>query len=203
VRFVAFAAALVALVGSGCSTPRTASGTLDAGKQRVTRLVLDTAHSLPPTVTFRPPSLVGTQPCRKTIAGYVVGKTGARRAEVPLIVYTPTNESVPSLLGQIEDAWRRAGYRLDLSRSKEGRFPQVRATTPDGDNVVATAFAAPFTIKNAGESYTDYVRRAKAAGIDPMTEFVWSTVPVGRQTKSTLIATQIDLYSVSQCLRGS
>jgi len=167
VRFVAFAAAiagvlLMAVLTGGCSTPRTASGTLDEGKQRVTRLILDTAHSLPPTVTFRPPSFVGTQPCNKTFASYVVGKTGARRAEVPLLVYTPDGVKAQDLLRDIERGWTDAGYRLDLSRSKEDRFPQVRAITPDGDNVVATAFATADAVKS-----------------------------------------QIDLYAVSQCLRGS
>ena len=76
----------VAILGGGCSTPKTASGTLETGKQQVTQLVLDAAHALPATASFTPPTEVGTQPCRKTVLGYVIGRTGAHRAEVPLIV---------------------------------------------------------------------------------------------------------------------
>src|SRR4051812_46734284 len=62
---------------AGCSTPHTGGGTLDEGRQRVAGLVLEAAHALPATVTFAPPTEVGEQPCRKTVAGYVIGKTGA------------------------------------------------------------------------------------------------------------------------------
>ena len=124
------------------------------------QLVLEAAHALPATVHFDPPTEVGTQPCRKTVAGYVIGKTGAHRAEVPLIVKTPPAKS-RAMLDVIKDAWSKAGYRLDLSRINESGFPQVRAHAPEGYDVVATAFVPP---------------RAPA---------------------------QIDLYAVSQCLRGS
>jgi hypothetical protein len=164
-RFAAFAGVLGAIViAAGCSSPGTASGTLEAGKQRVTELVLDAAHALPATTTFTPPTLVGTQTCRKSFAGYAAGSTGAHRAEVPLIVYPPTPAA--PLLADIEVAWKKAGYRLDRSRIHEDRFPQLSATTPDGFKVVATAFAQP---------------RERAPTIRP----------------------QIDLYAVSQCLRGS
>ena len=126
--------------------------------------MLQAAHALPATVRFWPPAAVGTQPCRKTVAGYVVGTTGAHRAEVPLIVRTPASRSAPSLLPVIEAAWARAGYRIDRSRIHESRFPQVRATDPQGYDVVATAFAS---------------------------------------TTNVPAPSQIDLYSVSQCLRGS
>lgn len=151
---------VVAATSSGCSTPRTASGTLHEGKQRVVELVLEAAHALPATVTFDPPTKVGTQTCRKTIAGYVTGKTGAHRAEVPLIVRMP-KESPRAMLGVIEAAWKKAGYTLDRSRINETGFPQLRAHAPAGYDVVATAFTRP----NA--------------------------------------AHQIDLYAVSQCLRGT
>ncbi len=154
---------VVALVGSGCSTPRTASGSLDEGKQRVTQLVLQAAHAVPATATFNPPTEVGTQPCRKTVAGYVYGRTGAHRAEVPLILKVPAGTG-RHLLDVIGAAWTKAGYELNRSRLGEDDFPQLRATTPDGYDVVATALTRP---PAPGE-------------------------------KST-----IDLYAVSQCLRGS
>jgi hypothetical protein len=148
--------------GAGCSTPRTAPGTLEQGKQRVVQLVLEAARALPPTVHYDPPTKVGTQTCRKTIAGYAIARTGAHRAEVALIVYTPDGTTAQALLGRLEAAWTAAGYRLDRSRAQGKRFPQVRAHAPAGYDVVATAFAT------------------------------------SRPEKS-----QIDLYAVSQCLRGS
>jgi hypothetical protein len=152
----------VVVACSGCSTPPTAAGTLEQGKVRVTQLVVDAAHALPPTVRFAPPTEVGTQPCRKTVAGFVIGKTGAHRAEVPLIVHAPADESPAAALDRIGAAWTAAGYQLDRSRIHESRFPQLRAHAPAGYDVVATSFTTT----------------------DPS-------------------ATQIDLYSVSQCLRGS
>jgi hypothetical protein len=141
-RFAAFAGALAALVSaSACSTPHTASGTLDTGKQRVTALVLGTAHALPATATFTPPTLVGTQPCRRSLAGFGAGATGAHRAEVPLFVFPLANQPAAPLLAKIETAWEKAGYRIDRSRLDVQRFPQLRATTPDGFTVSATAFA--------------------------------------------------------------
>lgn len=106
------------------------------------QLVLDAAHALPPTSRYEPPTEVGTIRCRKTIAGYAVGATGAHRAEVPLLVYTPDGESTTALLARIEAAWRAAGYRLDRSRLDESRFPQLRAHAPAGYDVVATALPA-------------------------------------------------------------
>jgi hypothetical protein len=131
---------LVALVaaGTGCSTPHTASGTLDDGRQRVTALVLEAARALPATVTYSPPREVGEQPCRKTVAGYVIGKTGAHRAEVPLIVKVPVAAAF-HLLNVIGDAWTKAGYTVNRSRIGEGGFPQLSADTPDGYHVAATA----------------------------------------------------------------
>jgi hypothetical protein len=143
-RFAAFACALAAIVAvSGCSSPRTASGTLEDGKQRVTELVLEAAHTLPAAATFTPPKLVGTQTCRRSLAGFGAGSTGAHRAQVPLIVYPPADGPVEKLLDDVEAAWKKAGYRIDRSRMGEDRFPQVRATTDDGFQVVATAFAQP------------------------------------------------------------
>ena len=145
---------------AGCSTPHTAGGTLDEGRQRVTALVLEAAHALPATVTFTPPTKVGEQPCRKTVAGFVIGKTGAHRAEVPLFVKVPagTGRSLLDVLGR---AWSKSGYQLNDSRLGETGFPQLSADTPDGYHLAATALT--------------------------------------RSSEQS----QIDLYAVSQCLRGS
>ena len=132
----------VVVTGAGCSTPRTASGSLGQGKERVVQLVLDAAHALPPTSRYEPPTRVGTQTCRKTIVGFAVGSTGAHRVEVPLLVAIPEGEAMTALLARIEAAWRAAGYRLDRSRLDESRFPQLRAHAPAGYQVVATALPA-------------------------------------------------------------
>jgi hypothetical protein len=89
-------------------------------------------------VRYTPPTKVGTQPCRKTVLGYVIGRTGAHRAEVPLIVkVTPgTGRHLLDVLGA---AWEKSGYELNRSRLGEPGFPQLRAHTPDGYDVVATA----------------------------------------------------------------
>jgi hypothetical protein len=202
-RLAAIALALgVVATCAGCSTPKTAAGTLAAGKQQVVQLVLDAAHALPPTSTFTPPTEVGTQRCEKTFAGYVIGSTGAHRAQVPLIVYPPSQSSLTGLFGLLTASWDRAGYRIDDSRVHETRFPQIRAHATDGYDVVATAFAAPFVVKDLGENYSDYVRRARLAGAAPIDAAAWAATPVNRKLASVLVASQIDLYAVSQCLHG-
>jgi len=138
-RLGAFTLALAAaLVVGGCSTPKTASGTLDEGKEQVKQLVLEAAREIPAVEPFTPPTIVGTQTCRKTAFGFVVGRTGAHRAEVPLIVKVEPGTG-RHLLDVIGDAWTSAGYELDDSRLGEPGFPQLRAHTPDGYEVVATA----------------------------------------------------------------
>jgi hypothetical protein len=153
----------VVAAGTGCSSPHTASGTLDEGRQRVTALVLEAARALPAGVSYAPPREVGEQPCRKTVAGYVIGKTGAHRAEVPLIVKVPVSAAF-HLLNVIGDAWTKAGYTVNRSRVAESGFPQLSADTPDGYHVAATALT-----------------RQPSSGQE----------------------SQINLYAVSQCLRGT
>jgi hypothetical protein len=145
---------------AGCSTPKTASGSFADGERRVKQLVLEAADKLPAVTPFSPPTKVGAQPCRKSALGFVIGRTGAHRAEVPLIVKVQPG-SGRQLLDVLGDAWTNAGYELDRSRIDETGFPQLRARTPDGDEVVATAL-------------------------------------LRSEEKS-----QIDLYAVSACLRGS
>jgi hypothetical protein len=136
----------VVVMGAGCSTPKTAPGSLAQGKERVAQLVLDAAHALPRTSNYQPPTEFGTQPCRRTIIGYAVGSTGAHRAELPLFVYTPEGQSTTALLARIEAAWRAAGYRLDRSRFHDTRLPQLRAHAPAGYDVVATALTSAHQI---------------------------------------------------------
>jgi hypothetical protein len=143
-RFAAFACAVTALVAAtGCSTPHTASGSLDEAKQRVTELVLEAADALPANSTFDPPTLTGAQVCRRSFAGFGAGTTGAHRAQVPLIVYPPADQPATPLLADIEAVWKKAGYEINRSRLDDTRFPQVSATTPDGFDIFATAFGQP------------------------------------------------------------
>jgi hypothetical protein len=137
-RLGAFTLALLTVATAGCSTPKTASGTFEEGEARVTKLVLDAARELPAAEPFTPPTKVGAQPCNKTLLGFVVGRTGAHRAEVPLIVKVEPGTG-RALLDDLADAWTNAGYELDRSRLGEPGFPQLRAHTPDGDQIVATA----------------------------------------------------------------
>ncbi len=123
-RVCAFAV-LIAVVGTGCSTPKTASGTLDEGKERVTQLVVDAARKLPAAEPFVRPTKVGTQPCRRTVLGFVTGRTGAHRAEVPLIVKIEPGTG-RQLLDVLAGGWVAAGYDLDRSRIDETGFPQLR-----------------------------------------------------------------------------
>jgi hypothetical protein len=142
-RFATAFVLLVAVAGAtGCSTPHTASGTLDQGRQRVTALVLEAAQALPATVTYAPPRAVGEQPCRKTLAGFVIGRTGAHRVEVPLLVKVPIGAG-RQVLDLIGAAWTHAGYAVNGARLGEVGFPQLRADTPDGYRVVATALTRP------------------------------------------------------------
>jgi len=132
----------VVAVGAGCSTPKTATGSLTQGKERVVQLVVEAVRARATTSEYDRPTVVGTQTCRRTIVGYAVGSTGAHRAEVPMIVSTPVGMSTTTLLARIGTMWRAAGYRIDRSHFHDSRFPQLRAHAPAGYDVVATAFTA-------------------------------------------------------------
>jgi hypothetical protein len=73
------------------------------------------------------------------VLGFVTGRTGAHRAEVPLIVEVRPGTG-RQLLDVIGAAWEKADYEVNRSRVDEAGFPQIRAHTPDGYEVVATAF---------------------------------------------------------------
>jgi hypothetical protein len=187
----------------GCSTPKTASGSFDQGKQQVVRLVLDAARALPATSRYQPPTEVGSQLCKKTIAGYTIGSTGAHRAQVPLIVYPPKDSSLTEMFGDLTASWRKANDAIDRSRENEKRFPQVHAHAAGGNEVIATAFASPFVVKLPFEHYADYVRRARVARVEAISEASWNRARDNQKLADVLVTSQIDLYAVSQCLRGS
>ncbi len=138
---------LVALTGcvSACSAPDTAAGTLTEGRSRVLALVNGAAATLPESAVFVPAQETGNVPCRRKFLGYTTGSTGAHRAEVPIVVNFEPNAvvDVNVVLDTIEQEWRDAGYAIDTSNRADQRFPKVRAVTPDGDEVVATAITGP------------------------------------------------------------
>ena len=64
----------------------------------------------------------------KTVAGYVIGSTGAHRAQVPLIVYPPSQSSLTGLLGLLDD--RVGQRRLPHRRLPGARDPVSPAPRP-------------------------------------------------------------------------
>lgn len=128
-------------LGTGCAgTPRIAKGTLAAAKTRVTMLVTDAADAIGPrgsSVSVGSPDLL---PCKKRFLGYVVGDTGAHRAELPVVVPLTGEGDGASLLPRIERYWRSRGYTIDRSGLSDRAFPKVRAHVGTGDLLVATGY---------------------------------------------------------------
>lgn len=136
------AIAIAVTVGAGCAgTPRIAKGTLADAKTRVTALVAATADAIgprAPNVSVGAPDLL---PCKKRFLGYVVGDTGAHRAELPVVVPLTGEGDGASLLPRIERYWRSRGYTIDRSGMSDRVFPKVRARVGTGDLLVATGYA--------------------------------------------------------------
>ena len=124
---------------TGCSTPATGDDTLAAGQERVEQLVADAAATLPETVEPQRPFASGSVACRRKFLGYATGTTGKRRAEAPILVPVPDGTSPRSLLDPIAALWEDEGYTIDRSGLSDERYPKIRATTPDGYEIVATA----------------------------------------------------------------
>jgi hypothetical protein len=139
VRMVLVAAAVA--FGSGCAgTPRIEQGTLADAKTRVVALVTATGGAIGPRA---PDVSVGTAdelPCKKRFLGYVVGDTGAHRAEVSAIVKLTGQGDGASLLGGIERYWRAHKYSIDRRGISDQHFPKLRATDGTGDLLVATGY---------------------------------------------------------------
>jgi hypothetical protein len=129
------------VLGAGCAgTPRIADGTLADAKTRVTALVTRTGAAIgprAPTVPVVPPDPL---PCKKRFLGYVVGDTGAHRAELPVVVPLTGEGDGASLLPRIEKYWRSRGYKIDRSGLSDRQFPKVRAHVDTGDLIVATGY---------------------------------------------------------------
>ena len=129
--------ALLAL--AGCSTPAGGDDALADGRDRVKELVTDATETLPATVEPQTPFETGTVACRRKLLGYATGTTGRRRAEAPVLVPVPEGITPRSLLDPIAAQWEAKDYTIDRDGLSDERYPKIRATTPDGYEIVATA----------------------------------------------------------------
>jgi hypothetical protein len=133
--------AISTLLGSGCAgTPRIADGTLAEAKTRVVALVKATGRAVGPRAVDVPVNGADELPCKKRFLGYVVGDTGAHRAEVPVVVMLTGRGDGASLLPRIERYWRSRGYTIDRSGLSDHHFPKVRAHVGSGELLVATGY---------------------------------------------------------------
>jgi len=141
--FLAALGATALLTAAGCSSPPSGTDSLAAGRARVLALVNEAASTLPASGVHPSPPATGTSPCKRTLLGYAVGNTGKHRVEAPILVRVDPNVDPKALLGPIEARWRAAGYTVDRSDIDDARYPKIRAQTPDGYDVVATALLTP------------------------------------------------------------
>jgi hypothetical protein len=133
---------LVAAVGAGCThEPPKGDDALGAGVARVTELVADAAAAAGPHDAVDPdPPIAESKPCRRLVAGYAAGKTGRRQAERLAILRMTAPEDQYSGRDRIVAHWTKLGYGIDHSEEDDHRFERTRATTPDGYQVMVTAF---------------------------------------------------------------
>jgi hypothetical protein len=132
-------AVLALITLPGCSTPASGSDSLAEGEGRVAELVENATKTLPDTVEPQTPYETGTVACRRKFLGYATGTTGRRRAEAPILVPVPDGVSPRALLDPIAEQWTDAGFTVNRDGLSDERYPKIRATTPDGYEVVATA----------------------------------------------------------------
>jgi hypothetical protein len=124
---------------TACSTPASGTDTTAAGQARLASLLGDVIETLPASADATTPDAHGAVTCRKKFLGYAVGTTGKNKVEVPVIVrLEPGTDPVP-MLDPIEQRWRDQGYTIDLRDRDDKRYPKVRARTPDGYELIATA----------------------------------------------------------------
>jgi len=138
-RVRGLAAILGLLALAGCSSPATGDRSLAEGEARAKELVAAAAATLPSTVEPQKPFASGSVACRRKFLGYATGTTGRRRAEAPILVPVPDGMSPRSLLDPIEAHWTDEGFTIDRNGLADERYPKIRAKTPDGYEIVATA----------------------------------------------------------------
>lgn len=140
--FLALLGATAVLCASGCSQPASGTDTLATGRARVLALVSDPLRVLPAGVHPSAPA-TGETPCKRTFLGYALGNTGRHRVEAPILVTVDPNVDPRSALAPIEARWRAQGFTIDRSGLSDARYPKIRARTPDGYDIVATALLKP------------------------------------------------------------
>jgi hypothetical protein len=129
------------LFGGGCAgTPKIAGGSLGEAKTRVIALLKATGRAIGPRAVDVPVHGADELPCKKRFLGYVVGDTGAHRAELPVVVMLTGTGDGASLLPRIEAYWRSRGYTIDRSGLSDRHFPKVRAHVGSGELLVATGY---------------------------------------------------------------
>lgn len=129
------------LLGSACAgTPKIADGNLTDAKTRVIALVKATGRAIGPSAADVPVRGADELPCKKRLLGYVVGDTGAHRAEVPVVVQLTGTGDGASLLPRIERYWRSRGFTIDRSGMSDNHFPKLRAYVSTGELLVATGY---------------------------------------------------------------
>jgi len=140
--FIALLGAAALLGASGCSQPARGTDSLATGRARVLALVTDTLSVLPAGVHPSEPA-TGETPCKRTFLGYAIGNTGRHRVEAPILVAVDPKVDPRSALAPIEARWRALGFTIDRSDLSDARYPKIRARTPDGYDIVATALLKP------------------------------------------------------------
>jgi hypothetical protein len=141
---------LAGAVATGCvDTPRVGDDSLDAGIERVRALTADARSFLPPH-DVQPTVVNPSKPCRRTVAGYAVGKAGSRRAESLVAallepIANPADARARSNAARerIVEHWIAQGYEIDHSEEDDPRFVRTRARVDDDYEIMATAFADP------------------------------------------------------------
>lgn len=141
-RWAAVVVVALAFLLGACSTPETGRDDLATGTVRVQELLDEALEQLdlPAAAEYVVPDAPGEQTCRKTFLGYAVGSTGARRAELPVVIAVPEAPGTRTYLDRVERAWNDLGYDVSRPRTADGRYPKVQAIVGDGYRVVTTAF---------------------------------------------------------------
>jgi hypothetical protein len=102
-------------------------------------LLTEALDVLPPGTDPTPADATGEVTCRKKFLGYAVGATGRHKIEAPVIVSLSDDADPRRLLEPLSALWRTRGYTLDDRDLDDKRHPKLRARTPDGYEIVATA----------------------------------------------------------------
>ena len=185
----AFACAVTAHRSAGSAAPhrRPHRARSTRASSASPQLVLEAAHALPADATFDPPTKVGSAGVPEDrLAGFVPATPGAHRAQVPLIVYTPPTRRRHDRCSADSRPRGRRRIQPRPSRRKEDRFPPSERRPRRRRSTFATAFAAPFVVKD-GEREVHRLRTpGEAADVDPCARRTWNGVKPGTKLTDAL-----------------